>query len=119
MYKTLSNNLQKTIGIDTARKVGLYRPRTRPEHRSWWYTVIAHHHAAKTSVKAKYGKKFPSWLAQEVDSFTPEKWLAHWDRKTGKPFASGSKQARPPATQAPTIRVRQRPRQRPRKPKAV
>ena len=28
----------------------------------------------------------PAWLAEEVNSFTIDRWLAYWDPKTGKPL---------------------------------
>jgi len=60
-------------------------PRTKAQIRSWWYPVIEHHSEIETSVKVKYRKTFPAWLDEELNRFSPEKWLRYWDRKTGKP----------------------------------
>ena len=84
MYKTLLQNLQRGWGRDLSPPVQEYVPRTRADIRCRWYPVITHHQTL-TSVRAKYGKRFPAWLAEELGRFTPEKWLRYWSRTTGQP----------------------------------
>ena len=82
MYKTTVANMQKARGRDTSRKIVPYKPRTKAEKRKWWFSVIAND---GLGFLGKYRAKVPGWLADEVKSFGVKKWLAYWDKKTGKP----------------------------------
>ena len=50
----------------------------------WWFPVIRHHFATGESIQAKYGRKYPGWLAAEVSNFGMARWLSYWDQKTGR-----------------------------------
>ncbi|VWX47975.1 hypothetical protein [Novosphingobium sp. 9U] len=100
MYKSASNFMQaagrRAAENSQASRVRAYQPRTRAETRKWWYSVIEHHYRTNTSARDHYGKRYPAWLEQEVQSFGAERWLAYWGKKTGKP-----KRVKSEATTAP------------------
>jgi hypothetical protein len=65
--------------------VGEVRPE-KPLPRSYWrrlyWPAIEHD---KRRFFRHYSGRAPQWLLDEVASFTPEKWIAYWNRRTGKP----------------------------------
>lgn len=58
------------------------KPLPRAYWRQFYYIVIKNELGGFSK---HYAKKAPAWLLAELRSFGPEKWLAYWNRKTGKP----------------------------------
>jgi hypothetical protein len=75
-----------------------YEPRTKTQQRKWWWPVIEHHYKIGTNVRDAYGKRFPGWLEDEVRRISPQRWLAYYNRKTGKRCQRGEK-----VSTAPTL----------------
>lgn len=88
MHKHASTFLQAMARNAAARSKAwrprLLGPRTKTQHRKFWWSVIAHHAKTGTSIRDAYGKKFPKWLELEVERVTPERWLTSVSRKTGR-----------------------------------
>src|SRR5271165_5397080 len=80
LYKTVSRNMQRGAGRDTSRTVRPYQPRSRAEHRKWWYPVVEHHAKTGVDLFATYRRKLPAWLATELRNFTIGRWLGYWVR---------------------------------------
>lgn len=88
MHKRASAFLQamgrKAAENSKPRTIKAYVPRTKTQQRKWWWSVIEHHHKTGTNVRDANGKRFPGWLEEEVRRASPQRWLAYYDRKTGK-----------------------------------
>ncbi len=57
------------------------KPPPRAETRRFYYRVIE---TELGRFCQRYRGKAPEWLIAEVRDYTPQKWLARWDPKTGK-----------------------------------
>src|SRR5258706_15836692 len=62
-------------------------PKSAPNSywRQFYYSTIHEELRLDRKFSAYYHRNAPAWLLEEVTRFTPSKWLAYWDQKTGRP----------------------------------
>jgi hypothetical protein len=78
------------------RVPGSERPR-EPRPPAYWRTYYYSAVAQDTKTRRRFRFHHmgaPDWLKDEVERFTPRKWLAYWDKKTGKPKGANASHAR-------------------------
>ena len=86
MYKNRSRQMQRGPGRDVSF---IYRddiPLPRADQRKRWFPYVQKRALGSGRKRPIRDPKMPAWLAEEVNSFTIDRWLAYWDPKTGKPL---------------------------------
>lgn len=86
MYKNRSRQMQRGPGRDVSLRFREDIPPPRADQRKYWYGYVHKRSLGSGRTRLIRDPKVPAWLAEEVNSFTIDRWLAYWDPKTGKPL---------------------------------